>query len=397
MLHILASFVLNSLPTSLTWFVLASAVLIPLKIWPRSAFPKSSPKETLLVSLTMLAFGLLDGALLIALPRLRLSYGPLATSLNGIIAIRLVSLLIVIMVSLILKLLRRNRIKTKLVLGVSPALLSLWVFNLAILAGEFYGMYIEPFNLSTTYLHLESPNFFPNRPLRIVHLTDIHVERITRREREMLATVQSLHPDLIVLTGDYLNIDYVADPITQQDAFWVLAQLSAPYGVYAVIAYGVDQPEAEEVLSRLDNIIVLREQVLRLDFPGAPLYLIGITDSNSEQAKVELHNLMSQLPQSAYSVLLYHRPDLAFTAEKELVSLYLAGHTHGGQIRLPWYGAVITFSAFGKQFEMGRYQLDQTTLYVSRGIGMEGLNLPRARFLCPPEIVAIDLGMEANP
>jgi hypothetical protein len=63
-------------------------------------------------------------------------------------------------------------------------------------------------------------------------------------------------------------------------------------------------------------------------------------------------------------------------------------------VRLPFYGAIVTLSAFGKQFEMGRYQLDQTTLYVSRGIGMEGLRLPRVRFLCPPEIVAIELGVK---
>jgi predicted MPP superfamily phosphohydrolase len=73
------------------------------------------------------------------------------------------------------------------------------------------------------------------------------------------------------------------------------------------------------------------------------------------------------------------------------VDLYLAGHTHGGQLRLPVYGAMFTATTVGKRYEMGRYDVDGLTLYVSRGIGMEGKGAPRARFLCPPEIVCIDV------
>jgi predicted MPP superfamily phosphohydrolase len=67
--------------------------------------------------------------------------------------------------------------------------------------------------------------------------------------------------------------------------------------------------------------------------------------------------------------------------------LYLCGHTHGGQIRLPLFGAVITSSDFWKRYEMGRYEEGNTVLYISRGLGMEGKGAPRARFLAPPEIV----------
>ena len=73
------------------------------------------------------------------------------------------------------------------------------------------------------------------------------------------------------------------------------------------------------------------------------------------------------------------------------VDLYLAGHTHGGQLRLPLFGALVTSSDFWKRYEAGRYREGQTTLYVSRGLGMEGLGAPRARFLAPPEIVVWDL------
>jgi predicted MPP superfamily phosphohydrolase len=87
-----------------------------------------------------------------------------------------------------------------------------------------------------------------------------------------------------------------------------------------------------------------------------------------------------------FQVLLYHSPDIAPQAAEAGIDLYLCGHTHGGQIRLPLFGALITSSKLGKRYEMGCHTVGNMTLYVSRGIGMEGGSAPRARFLCPPEI-----------
>lgn len=70
--------------------------------------------------------------------------------------------------------------------------------------------------------------------------------------------------------------------------------------------------------------------------------------------------------------------------------LYLAGHTHGGQVRVPGYGALVTFSRFDKKYEMGRYDVNGTALYVHRGVGFEP-GLPKVRFLCRPEIAVFDL------
>ena len=78
----------------------------------------------------------------------------------------------------------------------------------------------------------------------------------------------------------------------------------------------------------------------------------------------------------AFTILLYHMPDLMPEAEAQGIDLYLAGHTHGGQWRLPGYGALITSSIFGKRYEMGHYTEGGTQLYVSRGLGMEGLFSP---------------------
>ena len=103
--------------------------------------------------------------------------------------------------------------------------------------------------------------------------------------------------------------------------------------------------------------------------------------------------LRSPLPGSpkAFTVLLYHSPDLFPPAAELGIDLHLAGHTHGGQLRLPLFGAIVTSSAFWKRYEAGLYRRDGATLYVSRGIGVEGKGAPRARFLAPPEVVLVVL------
>jgi hypothetical protein len=92
-----------------------------------------------------------------------------------------------------------------------------------------------------------------------------------------------------------------------------------------------------------------------------------------------------------FTLLLYHTPDLMPAAVPAGIDLYVCGHTHGGQIRLPFYGAIVTSSVQGKRYEMGQYTEQATTLYVSRGIGMEGKGAPRMRFLCTPEVELFEL------
>ena len=70
---------------------------------------------------------------------------------------------------------------------------------------------------------MKAPAFLPNRPLRILQISDLHVERITQRDRDVLAQAKNLQPDIIVLTGDYVNSFYANDPLTQQETRWFLS------------------------------------------------------------------------------------------------------------------------------------------------------------------------------
>jgi len=326
---------------------------------------------------------LADWALLAALPFLQRSFGQVGPTLF------LISVLRWVFFTPVFFLLIRQPVKLHAVIMlVAVGLLQAGIFTV-----EVDGFYIEPFRLTVTELPVHAPAFLPDRPLRILQISDLHVERISQRERDVLARVESLQPDIIVLTGDYTNSSYTNDPLTLQETRQILSQLNAPDGVFAVNG-NVDNPTVMSALFHgLPNIRVLNNEILPLRLPGGTIYLIGVTMGRSsgpdEQA---LRTLITDLPPDAYSVLLYHTPTLINTAKSKGVNLYLSGHTHGGQVRLPFYGAIFTDAAYGKKYEMGEYTFGPTTLYVSRGIGMGGGLLPRMRFLCPPELVMVELG-----
>ena len=90
-------------------------------------------------------------------------------------------------------------------------------------------------------------------------------------------------------------------------------------------------------------------------------------------------------------MFLHHYPERAVAASRRGVELMVAGDTHGGQIRLPLLGPLVQMSRFGRYFDMGLHRVGGSWLYVNRGIGMEGGNAPRMRFLCRPEVALIEL------
>ncbi len=253
-----------------------------------------------------------------------------------------------------------------------------------------YAFWIEPHRVHVTRQSLRSPKLKAGiPPLRVLHLSDLHVERLTAREHQVLRRIRELQPDVILFSGDFLNLSNVEDPVAWEQARAFLRALHAPLGVYAVSGSPpVDKPEiVPQLLAGLDNIRWLRDERVTIMHHGQPIDLVGVTCTHNPSTDgTSLDNILHGDPEE-FTILLYHTPDLAPTAAAQGVDLQLSGHTHGGQIRAPFFGALFTSSLYGKRFEAGRYQLGGLTLYVSRGIGLEGKGAPRARFLCPPEII----------
>jgi hypothetical protein len=341
------------------------------------AWATGEPALGWIMALGLLALALFDWGLLASLPRWGISFGAVQPPF------------------LALTMLRWSVALLALVPGARwplPTLIVLAFFQILIWALMVYGTLIEPFRLQVTRLEVASDKLSnPGIPLRIVQLSDLHVERLTRRDRALPELVAGLAPDLIVLTGDFLNTSYSEDPRALEELMVLLAQLHAPAGIYAIWGtIEVDLPELlRPVLEEL-GIVVLQDEAIEVSVAGASLWLMGPSCSRDLVADgAMLRNLLAAAPQGAFTLLLYHTPDLMPQALALGVDLYLAGHTHGGQWRLPGFGALLTSSTHWKRYEAGHYREGETHLYVSRGLGMEGFGTPRARFFCPPEVVEI--------
>jgi predicted MPP superfamily phosphohydrolase len=277
--------------------------------------------------------------------------------------------------------------------------------NLALSGNALDSLWAEPFRLDVTRVEIKSPKLTGRPPVRVLHVSDLHVERITTRERRLLELVEELRPDLIVFTGDLLNLSFLDDARAQQDCHEVLSRLHAPLGVYAISGSpSVDRPSVvSKILDGLDiRHLDNRVEPLTLSPGDEPLMaLVGVTCTNDAKRDGKTLGQVAagvpNNPSTPFTLLLYHSPDLMPEAARAGIDLFLAGHTHGGQVRLPLVGALVTSSKYWKRYEMGLYVEGSTQLYVSRGIGMEGLGAPRARFLCPPEIELFELrGSESD-
>jgi hypothetical protein len=333
--------------------LLGLAALVTLARWP--------------LTLGLWAFFLGDWALIAALPRAHKSYGPAKPP------------------TLLLALLR-----ALFALLPWPVALAAEAAGTALVV---YGFWIEPHRVRLTRQTLHSPKLNPNAPpLHVLHLGDLHVERLTGRERQVLALARETAPDLILFSGDFLNLSNVYDPEAWEAVRAFLGELAAPLGVFAVTGSPpVDEPEVVPHLLAGLPIRWLRDEKITLDYRGQTLDLIGV--SCTHKPFVDGPRLAALLDHDAhFSLLLYHSPDLAPDAADLGLDLQLSGHTHGGQVRLPLFGALYAGSLYGKRFEAGRKQLGNLTLYVTRGIGMEGQGAPRVRFLCPPEIILWEIG-----
>jgi hypothetical protein len=273
----------------------------------------------------------------------------------------------------------------------------LWIFQGLGTVLVFYGFWIEPHSLRVTRQILSSPKLPAEARLRVLHLADLHLERITERERQLNRLIRDLQPDVILFTGDFLSLSTVYDPKSWADVRTILKDWHAPLGVFVTTGSPpVDPPEVvEHLLEGMPNIRCLHGERVSLTRDSLQLDIVGLDCSHKPHLDgPKLAALVAEGSHTGFTLLAYHSPDLAPEAAELGVDLMLSGHTHGGQVRLPLFGALYTSSLYGKRFEAGRYQLGNTTLYVSRGIGIEGKGSPRVRFLCPPEIVLWEIGGE---
>jgi predicted MPP superfamily phosphohydrolase len=259
----------------------------------------------------------------------------------------------------------------------------------------FYATAIEPFKLSLSTLEVSTDRLSPEtKPIRLLQISDLHVEYLTKREARVLEIVNEAQPDLVVISGDYVNLSNNRDPKTLAQVRELLSQINAPYGVYAVLGTPlVDLAETVAPLFEELPIVLMRGEWQKVDVGnGRYLTIIGMDCTHNLPIDRErLAKLVETAPNHSPQLFLFHSPEMMPEAAAHDIDLYLCGHTHGGQVRLPLIGPLLTSSQLGRRFVMGLYKMGRTHLYISRGIGLEGLSAPRVRFLCPPEMTLVKI------
>jgi len=254
-----------------------------------------------------------------------------------------------------------------------------------LLALTVYAFCWEPYQLEVRTVRLTSAKL--TRPVRIVVVADLQTDRIGEYEREVFRRVMALRPDLVLLPGDFLQIwDDAQRKVAAQQLRELLRELkfSAPLGIYAVNG-NTDGPDWPTIFEGLPVQTIGQSQV----FQTGELQITALKMWDSFDTRIVVEGT------SRYHIVFGHGPDFALGQVD--ADLLVAGHTHGGQVRLPWPGPwrlrpLLTFSEVPRDWAQGVTTLSGgRTLVVSRGVGMERGSAPRLRFLCRPELVVIEI------
>lgn len=262
--------------------------------------------------------------------------------------------------------------------GAETRLAVMFALIALVLAAAIDGFLIEPRWIIVSRYHVVAPLSFGG-PLKIAHLSDLHTKGIGRRERRLLELLKAEQPDLIVVTGDTLHSSANYKAVHE-----LLGQLHAPLGVWVVRGNWENwHPVKDErgfYASAGVNFLVNEARPVR-----GNVWMVGLDDPSSGHP--HLDQALEGVQADAYTIVLLHSP-AHFKHVAGRCALALAGHTHGGQVRIPFVHPFWLPRGSSDYLE-GWYQQAGSKMYVSRGIGTSVLPL---RFLCRPELAIVTLG-----
>ena len=255
-----------------------------------------------------------------------------------------------------------------------------------------YARHIEPRILVNEYITVRSPRIpAPLDGVRIGVLSDFHFGNgvDTARMEQAVAQLNALKPDIALLGGDYIHRWGLG-----AKAAHGLRNLFAPLGVFAVLGNHDYWNGTRQLVRALDEQFaqaafpfkLMRNESHRLNINETPLHIVGVDDVTVNRH--DIAKAVQGLPKNEPAVLLVHEPDIADeAAAAHPFALQVSGHSHGGQVRIPFVYPWWT-PTWARKYISGLVTVNDMPLYVTRGIGMSWMPM---RFLCPPEVTLITL------
>ncbi len=270
----------------------------------------------------------------------------------------------------------------------------------------FYAVFIEPLLSPKVTRHkvVVSPDALGQQPVRIAVLTDLHACWPWMRPKRIsgiVDRVNGLEADIVALLGDYHTAMHppFAKPLATA-SHWAqpMERLNAPLGAFGVLGNHDWLEGGEDARDALEahGVTILENRALRVSTRGnSHIWLIGLGDQYGEACQIhgtgrrdDLEAALSQVEDDkAPRILLAHEPDI-FPEAQEFVDLTVSGHTHGGQVRLPFVGALTIPSQLGRKYAKGAFEENGSNLIVGSGLGCSGLPI---RFLCRPELLLVEI------
>jgi predicted MPP superfamily phosphohydrolase len=275
-----------------------------------------------------------------------------------------------------------------------------WSFILIVSAAWLLGIRAflwEPQELVVRRVEVTS-RAWTGAPIRIGVISDTHMggpHMSVARLESIVRQMNSERPDLIVLLGDYVSGHELAKDRSEAERAAVmsglppLGRLNAPLGTWAILGnhdWWYDGVAIEKGFEAA-GVPVLENERVRIERQGGAFWLAGLADYESTQTKPSYSDTLADLAGNDPVLALSHWPDV-FAVAPDRVALTLAGHSHCGQVNLPFFGRLIPASPGSEKWPCGLYDDRGRKLYVTGGVGVSILPV---RFLQPPEIVVITL------
>lgn len=258
-----------------------------------------------------------------------------------------------------------------------------------------YAMFVEPFSLRITKHTITSHKWVSDNPLTIALIADPHMiwPWMTKAHLQRIVDkTNTLNPDLIFLLGDYVGDHPFGKQLDPYDAIKPFENLKATCGVYGVLGnHGMREKDIHigswVKAMRQSPIPILDNQSQTIQCRGQKIDIAGIEDW--WRGKPDIAKALKTITKDNLILFLTHNPD-AFTELPRYVDVTFAGHTHAGQVRLPFFGALskVVPSKYGNKYAYGHINENGQNLIVSAGLGMTTLPI---RFLNKPEITLVTL------
>jgi predicted MPP superfamily phosphohydrolase len=270
-----------------------------------------------------------------------------------------------------------------------------WLVGLGVLGCVALGiglqaLWLEPASLRTSEERVNLQ--WAARPLRVAILTDLHVGSPfngIENLRRVVDLTNAAHPDMICVLGDLVIQGVLGGNfVSPEDVARELARLHSTIGTFAVLGNHDGWLDRDRVRRAVESsgVRLVEDTAVRLDTPAGAIWVAGVSDLWT--GPHDLTAALSAVTSDAEPVvLLTHNPDV-FPMVPDRVALTLAGHTHGGQVRLPWIGPPIVPSRFGRRFAAGHIIEGNRHLFVATGVGTSILPV---RFRVPPVVTILQI------